>query len=154
MLIQGKARWAKIVGKPQPGYDKTQLEWSMDVYIDEAAKEAMTAEGVAGSIKNKGDGDYVSFKRRAIKRDGNPAQPIRVVDHHGNDWDNRLIGNGSTVNVKFAINETTYNGKMTLRPSIIAVQVWDLVEFEKGESFPTRESTPSESWSEVEEEVA
>lgn len=135
MIIKGKAYWAKIVGDPQPGYDKTQKEWSIDLSIDEATKALLKKEGVGSKVKNSDDvrGDYITFKRKAIRQDGEPAKPIRVVglgpDKKGL-WDKTLIGNGSEVNVSFVINEGTYNLKPYKKPSIIAVQVVNLVPYE------------------------
>jgi hypothetical protein len=151
-LLQGKAFWAKVVGEPKPGYDKSKREWSIDVAIDDTTRKALAKEGLGSYIKNKGDerGDFVSFKRKELKSDGTKAKPIRIVDHNGQDWPaKKLIGNGSTVNVKYLINEYEYNGKKGKKPGILAIQVWDLVEYEgkdgDQEDFPTRDG--EESWS-------
>lgn len=146
-MIQGPIAWAKL-GKPQPGYTKSQLEWSFDIGIDKNAFKALADAGV--SVKkyvkpktNEKTGkdhatgmDYLKFSRREIKADGTQAQPIRVVDRKGQPFDveKTKIGNGSIVNVKFAVNETQ-NGDM--KPSVVAVQVWELVEYGDGEDFPT-----------------
>jgi len=142
MLIRGKAKWAKIIGEPAWGYKNAHKEWSIDVYIDADTEKKLIAEGLKPKIKDKGDGSYISFKRRELKLDGTPNQPIRVVDHHGNAWDNRRIGNGSVVNVNFAINEY---GKGEKSANILSLQVWDLVEYSGGE-FPTRQDEDSENW--------
>jgi hypothetical protein len=153
MMIQGKAWYAKIVGAPKPGYDKSKREWSLDVCVDDATRKLLAKEGVA--VRNKGDdrGDFITFKRPEFKQDGNPAKPIEIVDHRGQPWDKRLIGNGSVVNVKFVINENTYNGRTTKKPGLIKLQVWDLVPYEgKGggeyeeTEFPTRET---ENWADA-----
>ncbi len=146
-MIRGPIAWAKL-GKPQPGYTKSQLEWSFDLGVDKDGLKALQEAGV--SIKkyvkpkvNEKNGkdhatglDYIKFARREIKADGTPAQPIRIVDRKGNDFDaeRTKIGNGSIVNVKFAVNETQ-NGDM--KPAVVAVQIWDLQEYGDGEDFPT-----------------
>jgi hypothetical protein len=135
MLIQGKAKWAKITGKPHPGYENKFNEWSIDVYVDDATVERLKAEGLGDKIKDKGNGEYITFKRKELKKDGTPNQPIRVVDHRGEAWGNQKIGNGSTVNVNFAINE--FKPKQ-FNANILSLQVWDLVAYEGGE-FPVRE---------------
>lgn len=75
-----------------------------------------------------------------MKQDGSANKPIRVVDHHNELWGNKRIGNGSTVNVNFAINEY---GKGEKAANILSLQVWDLVEYAGGE-FPTKED--NENW--------
>ena len=152
MIIQGKAYWAKIIGAPQGGFDKSVLEWSMDLAIDAETRKKLEAEGLKSKIKNKGDdrGDFIQFKRKAVKSDGTSAKPIRVVGPGGkNDlWDDRKIGNGSKVNVSMVINDTEYGGKKFKKPGIIAVQVIDYVPYEGGdyEEFPEYDDAGTEQW--------
>lgn len=146
MLIQGKAKWTKVLGEPVWGFENKFKEWSVDVYIDEETAHRLEVEGLLHKIKDKGTGQYISFKRKELKTDGTPNQHIRVVDHRGQDWDpKQKIGNGSTVNVNFAINEFG-KGKTDKSANILSMQVWDLVKFDN--EFPTREDTPSEDWAE------
>ena len=157
-ILQGKAKWAKVVGKPQKGYETGEVnkEWSIDVYIDAAAAKSLRAQKAGKAIKQNDDGEsYVSFKRRAynsvdkVRSLDAPAKPIKIVDRAGKDWDGKtLIGNGSTVNVMYALNDTQDENKK--RPSIIKLQVWDLVKYEgKGsaeqEDFPVDEAG-AETW--------
>lgn len=147
MLIQGKAKWAKIIGEPSWGYENKFKEWSVDVYVDEATVEKLKSEGLGKKLKDKGNGTYITFKRKELKQDGSSNQPIRVVDHKGQPWDSRKIGNGSTVNVNFIINEFSKTEK---NANILSLQVWDYVPYEGGE-FPTREDSSDdnggEDWS-------
>lgn len=143
MLIRGKAKWAKVTGEPVWGYENKHREWSIDVYLDEDTIERLTNEGLKDKIKDKGAGPYMTFKRRELKANGEQNQPIRVVDHHNEPWDNRVkIGNGSTVNVNFAINEYGKNQKSA---NILSMQVWDLVKYE-GNEFPVKED--EKEWTE------
>lgn len=136
MLIQGKSKWTKVLGEPVWGFENKHKEWSLDVYVDEETLHKLKVEGLKDKIKDKGNGPYITFKRRELKQDGSPNQPIRVVDHHGEAWDPKTkIGNGSTVNVNFAINEYGKNQKSA---NILSMQVWELVKYE-GAEFPTRE---------------
>lgn len=157
MIIQGTAYWAKIVGDPQPGYDKTQKEWSIDVgNLDDETVQKLKAEGIGNKVKNKGDdrGNFISFKRKALKKDQAtgqmvPSKPIKIVDAQKREWDGKtLIGNGSTVNVSFVINDVPYNGKNFRKPGIIAVQVVKLVDYEGGqrEEFPEYNDDGSDNW--------
>jgi hypothetical protein len=142
LIIQGKAKWCKVLGEPGWGYQKKHKEWSVDVYIDEEAAHKLEVEGLVEKIKDKGDGQFITFKRKEFKTNGEPNQPIRVVDDHGNPWpDDKQIGNGSVVNVNFAINE--------FRPgefaaNILSMQVWDHVPY--GDNFPKRETETADSW--------
>lgn len=149
MLIQGKAKWAKIVGDPSWGYENKFKEWSIDVYVDDATAEKLKAEGLGAKLKDKGNGVYITFKRKELKVDGSANQPIRIVDHRGNAWDSRKIGNGSTVNVNFVVNEFKPGQN---NANILSLQVWDYVSFEGGE-FPTKEDPSEGDWEkEIEEE--
>lgn len=141
MIIRGKTKWAKIVGAPGWGYQKQHKEWSFDLSIDEASKKSLLDAGMDRKyIKNVDDdrGDFISFKRRELKKDGTPGKPIALFDRKGQEWDGKtLIGNGSVLNVKIALNEVP-NQKGT-KPGVIKVQVWDLVEYEgknDDEDFP------------------
>lgn len=115
------------------------------MYVDEDTQKKLKAEGLGDKLKDKGNGVFITFKRKELKQDGSKNQPIRIVDHRGNDWDNRLIGNGSTVNVNFAINE--FKPKQ-FAANILSLQVWDYVPFTGGE-FPTREDgdEAADDWS-------
>lgn len=145
MLIQGKAKWAKVIGDPSWGYENKFKEWSIDVYVDKETAAKLTAEGLGAKLKDKGNGQYITFKRKETGIDKatgqvKPNKPIRVVDHKGAEWDNRKIGNGSVVNVNFQ----TYDYKPgQTNANILSLQVWDYVPYEGGE-FPTREDSASE----------
>lgn len=158
MLIQGLGKWVKVLGEPVWGFENKHKEWSMDLYVDEDTVERLTNEGLKDKLKDKGNGPYMTFKRREFKQDGSANSLIRVVDHHGTTLQNGVpgekdhipykgprIGNGSTINVNFAINEYGKNQKSA---NILSMQVWDLVKYE-GAEFPTREDADGEkTWAE------
>lgn len=146
MLIRGKIKWAKILGNPVWGYENKFKEWSCDVYVDEETQHRLEVEGLKDKLKDKGNGVYLTFKRKELKTDGSPNQPIRVVDHHGEPWGTQNIGNGSTVNVNFAINEFK---PQQFSANILSLQVWDLVKYDGGAEFPTREDSEGDWVSEV-----
>lgn len=156
MLIQGKAKWTKVTGEPHWGYENKFKEWSLDVYVDEPTVERLVAEGLKEKVKYKDGNPFITFKRKELKADGSPNQPIRIVDHTGKvlqdkdtDYKGPKIGNGSTVNINFAINEFKPKQRNV---AILSMQVWELIPYEGGE-FPTREATETsdDSW---EKEVA
>jgi hypothetical protein len=96
----------------------------------------------------------VSFSRKELKPDGSPNVLIRTVDSQGKvlqvedrktgqitHYSGPKIGNGSVLNINFAINEY---GKGEKSMNILSQQIWDLVPYEGGE-FPTKEDN---SWAE------
>lgn len=147
MIITGKAYWAKVLGSPQWGYKNQYKEWSIDIAIDDKTKQRLIAEGVSEDrFKNKDDdrGDFLTFKRREIKRDGEPAKPFFVVGPDKSPWpQDTMIGNGSKVNAKLILNESDDG----LRPALLKLQIVDLVEYGDGEDFPAYdEDGKEEKW--------
>ena len=152
-LVQGKASYCKILGNPVPGYEPLQKEWTFDLILDEAGKEKFLASGADPFYLKEGkDGEeYVRFTRRAIKKDGSESKPISVVGPDGVDWDQSvLIGNGSVLNVKFSLNSVKSQGMQRLKPSVLAVQVWEHTKYKGKSDFPVRETnsniTHEDSW--------
>jgi hypothetical protein len=138
MLIRGIGKWVKVLGEPVWGYQNAHKEWSLDLYLDEETVHRLEVEGLKDKIKfNKATNDpFMTFKRREFKQDGTNNSPIRVVDHHGEAWNpNTRIGNGSILNVNFAVNEY---GKDKKSANILSMQVWELVKYE-GAEFPVKE---------------
>ena len=156
MLISGQGFWFKALGAPQTNrFDETKKQWTFDLAIDKATQTKLLEAGIRKSyIKNKNDdrGAFISFSRDAVRKGGEPGKPIQVVDHRGEPWDpKKLVGNGSTLNVKIALNEREYNGQKFLKPSVISVQIWNLVEYvrpdhSEREEFPIDEDrVPTEA---------
>lgn len=132
MIIKGKGFWCKIVGAPGWGYKNQHKEWSMDLSISDETETALLNAGMDPSyVKDKGDekGKYLTFRRRELRADGTPGKPIEIVDRNGQAWDGKtLIGNGSLLKVKIAMNDL--DGKKTKKPGLIKVLVHELVPFE------------------------
>jgi hypothetical protein len=145
-MLQGKIWWAKVLKEPQPAYDPGKVEWSFDIQVDDKVRQVLGDLDLLDKIKTEKTpsdrGDYISFKRNGVKRDGEPAKPIEVVStvKQGKSWQawdpEVLIGNGSTVNVMFTINEGEYRGKPYRKLSPLKIQVVELVEIEPREEFP------------------
>lgn len=137
-VVTGKAYWPKL-NKPVPNYNKDGDEWTVDVALDKAAVKQLKDYGLGSKIKNKGNeqGDFITFKRATVKRSGpkkgEANQPIRVISQDGKTpWDpHKLIGNGSTVKVKFTLNETTNlrTKEKGMRADPLAIQVFEHVEY-------------------------
>jgi len=144
-VIKGSAYWTKIFGEPVEGYDPSEKEWTIDVTVDDNARDVLTQLGLEGKInspthKRNGDErpkphdsgeDYITFVRKGVKQDGEPAKPIRVIDKHRRDWNPEdKLGNGTVVAVSFAVNEGEYRGKPWRKPGILGVMVLDHVPYE------------------------
>lgn len=143
-FITGKASWAKILGTPPAGYDNGPPEWSFDLILDEKGKADFLASGADKFYirQNKEGQDFVRFVRKATKQDGTEAKPISVIDHQGTEWNQKtLIGNGSILNVKFANNEVKSKGTKRLKPSVLAVQVWEHSPYKAKSDFPVKADT-------------
>ena len=126
-VISGDAYWAHVI-TPNTKFNPDG-EWSIEV-CNLDAKNKKIAEGDGLTIKNKDDdrGDVVTRKQYARTKDGSPRK-ISVKDSQRNPFPNdKLIGNGSKVNVSYFPKEyTVYGGGV--KGYLNAVQVVDLVEY-------------------------
>lgn len=135
--IQGKAYWAKFKD-PVENFNKDGYEHSVDLAIDEATVKELKSLGLGPKIKdNKEYSPYITFRRATVKKSGpkagQPNEPIRLVGPDGKtEWDrNVLIGNGSTLNVKFSVNEVIGGPakKKFIRQDILSAQVYEYVPY-------------------------
>ena len=136
VYLRGKTMYAKILGDPVLNYSKDGKEWKMDLVIDKEAIKELKAAGIGDRVKSKpdyADGQYyISFKQKELRADGTPNEPIKVVDKTNKPWnDNDLIGNGSTVDVKFVVKDWGAGKKKGVY--LRAVRVLDLVRFSRSE---------------------
>lgn len=153
-MVSGTASYAKILGNPVPGYQNGPAEWTVDLILDkDGIKQYKESKGDPFYVKtNKDTGaQYLRFKRHAKKKDGTDGKPILVVGPDGQPWDqSKLIGNGSILNVRFGLNEVPSQGTKRLKPSVIAIQVWEHSPYEGRNEFPTRDVpvVDEENWDE------
>ena len=127
-VITGKAYWAHVQN-PNTSFEP---EYSIDICVDDNNRSAIEADGL--TIKNKGDerGDFVHIRQRVARRDGTQNDAPIVVDAQKNPTD-KLVGNGSIVNVLYSPYSWEMNGKAGVTPILKKVQVVDLVSY--GEDF-------------------
>lgn len=147
-LLKARVKWCKILGEAPPGYDNGPAEWTLDAILDEqGVADYVASGGDPFYVRDSKDGErFIKFTRKAIKKDGEKAQSIRVLDHRGEVWDqNKLIGNDSVVNIQYSLNEVNSKGKKRLKPSVLAVQVWDWKQYQSKSAFPTRDEPLNES---------
>lgn len=141
-VLRGTAYWAKILGKPSPGYKGKGLFWNMDLAPDSLPEAA--AKMGKDKIKNKDDdrGRFVSFKqeyKQLIGKDGEPymTSPPKIFDIKGQKWpEDKKIGNGSKVDVKFSVVDY---GDDKVGVYIKAVRVLKYIPYEAGEFSPVDE---------------
>ena len=162
-IIQGKIYWAHIDPQnPRQKYkttEETDKQWSLDLELTSTTAKVLQKLDLASSIRDgssdavekvKGrklngkptlvtnkphvcDEFFFSFRNPAFAKDGKRQRPPTVVDGVKKDISGIKIGNGSLVNIKYNewVNPTT--GKTSI--FLNAIQVIDLIEFEKEEDF-------------------
>lgn len=130
--IKGRGYWMKVLGEPVDNYGKDGKEWTGDVTVDDEARAVLEAAGVADKIKNKDErGDFLAFKQKATRRNGESNRPITIVDARNRPWPQDVkIGNESLIELKF--NVVPYPGKPSgLYPQ--AIRVLEHVPYERQE---------------------
>lgn len=136
-VFRGKAQYAKVLGEPMLNYNKDGKEWKLDLVL---ADKGLLAEakklGIGDRVKQKDDyvdgRSYMTFKQAEFKRDGTANEPIKVTDILGNPWPkDKLIGNGSDVDVKFVVID--YGPGKKAGVYIRSIRVLKLVEYNKKE---------------------
>lgn len=143
--MRGRIFWAKIFGAPRPNFDGDAREWTFEFEPDENGVRTLKEHGLSDRLKDKRDKKgyedrepFLILKRKEFKYDGDPNEHIRVVDAQNQQWsDNRLIGNGSVVDVKVTIVDYGPRKKDGIYPT--AIRVLDLVPYERQEFAPLDE---------------
>jgi hypothetical protein len=103
-VIRGVVHWAKVLGDPVMNYQGDGREWTVDLTPDAEGIAKLEELGLGDRIKDKGDdrGRFMQFRQREKRKDGSLNRSIAVMDVDGNPWPaTDLIGNGSTVDLKF-----------------------------------------------------
>lgn len=124
-VIHGTANWAKILGEPVPNYGGDNREWTIDVTPDAAGVKILTDLGVEQRIKDKGDdrGKFIQLRQREKRLDGSLNRAPAVVDEDGRPWpQDKLIGNGSTVDVKFTFRDYGPGKQPGIYPEAIRIR--------------------------------
>lgn len=133
MLVKGTIYWAKILGEPQPGFDKSKREWAFDLVPDKEGLELFQStpalsERLKEDRSDLNRGIFTTFKRKEFKQkkdpNGNPIrnEPIEVVGRNRLPWDNKvLIGNGSKVVVQFDMIDSLY-GEIPVVQKILVLE--------------------------------
>ena len=117
--------WARL-DQPVSPFGAPQWELQLELTAEQAAE----LKSNHFNVKEK-DGKFtVSLKRKAVKADGSPMDPVRVVGADKMPMENRgSIGNGSKGNVIVWQAPYSTMGRSGIANSLTAVQVVDLVEY-------------------------
>lgn len=144
LVIRGKASYAKVLGDPIPNYNKDGKEWKIDLILtDKGSIEEVKAAGIGDRIKRKesywaANEPHLSMKQTELRKDGTPNRPINIVDAKGNPWpQDKLIGNGSIIDLKFVVIDNGPSKFKGVYPR--SIRVLDLVPYEKEEFAPLSE---------------
>ena len=111
VFLSGVTKWAKLA-KP----DEKFLTYQLDLFMDEPSLAEFKASGLQLTLKNKGEGDFVTLRRPATKVFMNKTTkenelvtfgPPDVLSPDGNIYaDVPLIGNGSHITCKVTVYDT------------------------------------------------
>ena len=141
VFIRGPIYWPKVLGAPVPNYNKDGNEWAFDLSLTKdgltQAKAVKVQKKPALNIKNRDDerGDFLSFRQRELRADGEPNNPIRVIDSAGNKWpDDVKIGNGTIADVKFEVRDFGVGKFPGIYPR--AIRIIEHVPYETSEFAP------------------
>ena len=134
VLKNVKLNWAKLTGEPRLNYSEDGYEWSVDVVIDADHRELLEAENIGDYFKEKNGETFFKYRRPSVYANGNPAKPVRVIDSNGKAWDPEVaLGNGTTADIQITMTEMKRGkNKGTFKPTVLAVRVTDLVEYNPG----------------------
>lgn len=106
--VRGTAMYAKVLGAPVYNKFAKDNEWTIDLVISNDTTKEIKGLGIGDRVKKKegfADGKpYLHFKQKELTAKGNKNEPIKVTDIFGNPWpDDKLIGNGSVIDIQFAL---------------------------------------------------
>ncbi len=126
-FLTGKIYWAKILGDPRMNYNGDGKEWTLEFEPNEDGLKVFKAHKLTDRIKtDKEDrAPYVKLRKKADPAD---PRPIRVYSADNTEWpSDKLIGNGSVVDVKLSIRG--YGPGKKTGVYVEAVRVRDLVPY-------------------------
>jgi len=127
--------WAKLVDKHSPF---GTLQWDVQVVTNnDATKAQLESAGV--KMKSGDNGYYANIKRKAVKANGEPQEPPKVVDTDKEEMAPSKIksmGNGSKGHIKLFSYDWEMAGKKGVSAMLVAMQITDYVSYDgAGEDF-------------------
>jgi hypothetical protein len=152
--LECKVEYA-TVHSPKNKYQSQDKEYQVTALLDDKAmadfKIIMNKHNIQEEVLNPSarktqsrfkDGENgikkLTFKRNELKADGSPAKiKVKAADGKTDIPKDILIGNGSTCIIHFFVYQDAKSGEGVFRLS--GLQVLDLVEYDAGGSFESRE---------------
>ncbi len=127
--------WAKL-DQPVNPFNAPQPHWELQIRTRDKAEAKVWRDthGMNATLKEDNEGSFyqVNLKRKAFSRDGDPRDPVKVVDAQLMPLDGAILGNGSIGNVQVDTYTYKMNGQEGTGFSLKAVQVTRLVEYKGG----------------------
>lgn len=134
VFLSGKVHWAKVIGEPRPNYGGDAREWTFEFEPDEAGVKVLKQHKLTDRLKDKENPErrILVLRKTEFNKDGNPNPPIRLYDGEDQEWDKtKLIGNGSSADVKLDIRDYGVGKKKGVYP--VAIRITDLVSYQSSE---------------------
>lgn len=124
VFASGKIKWAKIVGDKAlaSNYDGDGREWTFQFYPDDPSflKDFKLLDRLKD--KDDGEGQFLFIKKPEFNKEGEKNEPFRIYDADNQPWgEDRLIGNGSRVDVKLDIRDWGVGKKKSIYAAAIRV---------------------------------
>lgn len=136
-FAKGRLFWAKIVGDKalHNNYEGTAREWSFEFEPEDPS--FLKKHGLLDRLKDKEDaknpdkGQFLVLRKPEFNSNDEKNDPIRIYDADNTEWDDRLIGNGTSADVKLRIVDWGKGKKKSIW--VTAIRVTDLVPYESNE---------------------
>jgi hypothetical protein len=130
LLNNVELMWCKVGSNAGTKYGSEEKEWSVDcICSDKQSKDWVKSEHATKERTTEDGKKFIKLTKNCIKRDGNPAQSIKVIDKHGTDVDPLTVGNGSKANVQYTTFEWEMAGRSGVKAILTALQITDLIEY-------------------------
>jgi hypothetical protein len=130
MIIKNAEIWyAKLNPKrPNRNLNKDAPTWEVQIRTKDKAVKKMWQEMNLNVTLVEPDDDSgvyyrVNLKKKSVKKDGEPAKPVELVDGRLKPIDPDTIGNGSIANVRVFQHDYEFQGKKGIASVLMAVQL-------------------------------
>jgi len=139
MVVTGTAYWASL----QAPNTRFEPVYCIDLEVSDADAEALAKEGLTVKTTDEGK-KMVKIKRNQFRDNGDENPKPNVVDSDNMPFD-RLIGNGSKVNVQYRMYDWEWGGRSGKAADLVGVQVISHVAYGGSEFEPVAEDKEKQS---------
>jgi hypothetical protein len=131
LLNNVELKWCKCGDNAGTKYMSEEKQWSVDALCSKKQSADWVKSQHAQKERTDKDSNkpVIKLTKACIKRDGQPAQPIKCIDMFGNDIDPLIIGNGSKANVQYMEVPYDVGGNKGVKAILTAIQVTKLEEY-------------------------